>query len=277
MEDSLAGLYEGSGHKRMFAGESFIKHDAEGKQVSPAIGDFFAQELRGHVSGGAGEGGEAIHSGTAIGAGQMASEAEVEHFDLAGGGKHDVFRLDIAVNDAVFVSGDEGLGALHGNFEELLEGERLAEALAQGLTLDIFHDQKNVPALFKSIVEGGNVGVIEAGSADSFAEEAATCGGIVAQGRSHAFEGNSTPQLSIASAIHFAHSASAQPLTDTEATDRGAGQGRNSSDGLRESRLNLRHNCTSQQQPAWRSAGDAPFCGPTNMLARPGRNGAELY
>ena len=176
----------------------------------------------------------------------MASQAEVEDLHLTGRCEHDVFRLDIAMNDAVLMSGHEGLGALQGDIEELLQSERVAQTLAQSFARDVFHNQKDFLALLKDVIDGGNVRIVEAGGALGLAEEAAAANGVVAQGGSHALEGDNAAELAVAGAIHLAHSPAAQPLTDAEAADRQAGQGRNGGDGLRWSRFQLRHGNTSQ-------------------------------
>ena len=227
MEDALTGSDEGTGEEGISAGESFVENHAQGEEVGAAVGNFLAQELRGHVGGSTGEGGEAIHGRAAIGAGEVASQAEVEDLHLTGGGEHDVFRLDIAMNDAVRMSGYEGLGALQGDFEELLQSKRAAQTLAQGFALDVFHDQEDVLALLEDVVDSGDMRIVEAGGALGLVEEAAAGGRVVAQGRSHALEGDSAPELAVAGAIHLAHSPAAQTLADTEPADREAGERRN--------------------------------------------------
>ena len=72
-------------------------------------------------------------------------DVEFHGLTMAIGGKHDIFRLDVAVHDTVFVRRHQGLRALHRDPEKLLQARRLLEALAQVLSFDKLHDQKISP------------------------------------------------------------------------------------------------------------------------------------
>ena len=52
----------------------------------------------------------------------MLGDTEVQNFYLAVAGQHDVFRFDVAVDDALLMGGDQSFGALDGDVEEFVQG-----------------------------------------------------------------------------------------------------------------------------------------------------------
>src|SRR5882672_1806185 len=95
--------------KRLISAQHFIEDQADGEQVGAAVIGLLEQNLGGHVGGSAAASGHGPHalrglirSGGSPGA---AGDAEVEDLHPVAGGEHDVFRLDVAVNDAFFVGG----------------------------------------------------------------------------------------------------------------------------------------------------------------------------
>src|SRR6185436_6367293 len=58
-------------------------------------------------------------------------DAEIDNLDAAIARDHDVFRLEITVNDAALVRGRQSVGDLNGDVEELLDWQwSIAHALA---------------------------------------------------------------------------------------------------------------------------------------------------
>ena len=73
-------------------------------------------------------------------------------------GHEDVGRLDIAMNDSLFMRGVEGVGNVDGNLEQLFERERplLDEAL-QGFAIEEFHGNKQSTVGFGDLMNGKTV------------------------------------------------------------------------------------------------------------------------
>ena len=65
---------------------------------------------------------------------------EVQNFHLTLIGEHDVFRLDVAVNDAMLVGGHQRFGALDGDGEEFVQRQTMAQTLAQVLAFNKFQN-----------------------------------------------------------------------------------------------------------------------------------------
>jgi hypothetical protein len=107
-------------------------------------------------------------------AGRMAREAEVENLDAAIFGQHDVFRLEVAVNDAGGVRGGQAVGDLRGDFEQLAGRDGLAgEQRAERFALDEFADDVLLAGFNADVVNGNDVGVVERGNGAGFALKAA--------------------------------------------------------------------------------------------------------
>ena len=71
-------------------------------------------------------------------AGQL-GEAKIEQLNVTVASDHDVLRLDVAMNDAGFMSCDEGAGGLDGNVQNLIEKQRaVADKLAESVAVDKF-------------------------------------------------------------------------------------------------------------------------------------------
>ena len=82
------------------------------------------------------------------------------------------------MDDAALVGRDQGFGALSGDIEKLIQAHRLTQPLSQGLALNVFHDQEDLALIFKYVVNGGDLGIAEAGNARGFLLEPATVDGI---------------------------------------------------------------------------------------------------
>jgi hypothetical protein len=105
VEDFGGGNRDGRAAEGMLTGEHLVEDDAEREDVGASVGRLAAEHFGGHVDGRAGHDapfGESLggcRGPGGIGAGKAAGDSEVEQLDLAGSGEHDVFRLDIAVEN----------------------------------------------------------------------------------------------------------------------------------------------------------------------------------
>ncbi len=155
----------------------------------------------------------------------MLGYAEIQYLDLTGRGQHDVFRLDVAMYDAVFVGGDERFCALRGNLEELLQGHGPPHALSQSLALDVLHDQEEFAKIFDDIVDARDMLRLESTSPLSFTQQDVLPGlRIIAQLVGDALEGHGALELGIFSVVDLAHAAGAQLGADHKPAHASAGQ-----------------------------------------------------
>src|SRR5690349_6876529 len=135
----------------MRAGNGFVKNNAKRKDVRAAVRLLIEDDFRRHVGESAAAAGSSgrgvVERGSVVLKRKQPGHAEIEDLHVAGRGERDVVGLDVSVNDAFFVGSGEGQAAFSGDREELREGQRAREALAQSLSFYVFHDQKDVVAL----------------------------------------------------------------------------------------------------------------------------------
>ena len=120
-------------------------------------------------------------------------QTEVENFHGAVGRDLEVGWLQISMNDALFVSGLQGVGDLAGIVERLLQRQRALRSV----TLHQFHHQVVRP----HIVERADVGMVERRDGAGFAVEAF---GELSGGD---FDGHATAKTSVMGFPDFAHPA----------------------------------------------------------------------
>ena len=113
----------------------------------------------------------------------MFGHAEIQNFYIAGGREHDVFRLDIAVNDPLPMGRYQCFRALGSNGKEFLQRQRLPQALAKILPFDVFKNEEYLAMLLEHVVHGCHVSVTEARRPFSFFEEAVAIERVGAQRR----------------------------------------------------------------------------------------------
>ncbi len=151
--------------------------------------------------------------------GGLLGESEVEQLDLtgmgAGAGEHDVFRLDVAVEDAFVVRGGEGGGGFGGDAAELGLGDGAGEPGAEGFALDVLHDEVDFAGVGEDVVDGGDAGMVERGGALALVEEALAVG--FGGGALGALDGDETAEGGVARAEDLAHAAGAEAGFDVEA------------------------------------------------------------
>ena len=194
------------------AGSHFIEHGTEGPDVGADVGFFAFEQFGGHVLRGAHDGafgGEDLCEGGVGGAGlgDGLGEAEIEEFDAVAG-EDDVLRFDVAVGDAGAVGAVEGVGDLGGVFEGLVEGEgAFFDALGEGFAFHELHDHVAGAGLVADVVEGTDVGVVEAGDGAGFAFEAGAevfaLGDVVGED----FDGDGAVETGVFGFVDFAHAA----------------------------------------------------------------------
>jgi hypothetical protein len=203
------------------AAEHLVEDDAEGEDVGTAVGGLAVEDFRRHVLRGA-----CKHTGHSEGGGGLLrvvdgllGEAEVEKLHLTGmrpgGGKHDVFRLDVAVEDALVMRGGESGGCLDGDAAKLLGGHGARQAGAEGFALDVLHDKPGFAAFGEDIVDGGDAGMVESGGALAFVKKAAALG--FGGGALGVLERDEAAEGRVLRAVDLAHAAGTEAGFDVKA------------------------------------------------------------
>ena len=165
----------------MAPGRHFVEHDAQTEQVRARV-EFLAQRLfgrhvgyRSHRRTGTGQVCRflARPNGEVCIAGQkprdrsprlrQLREAEIQNLHLPSAGDEDICRLDVPVNDPLRVRRVQGVGKLDAQFQNLvrLEGLR-ADAVLQRFALQQLHGDEGPAFLLLHVVDGADVGVIQA-------------------------------------------------------------------------------------------------------------------
>ena len=102
-------------HRRL-AGDHLVHHRAERVEIGAGVGLLRARLLRRNVEQRSHDGAGRAVLERRLRLGEL-GQAEVEHLHVAVGPQHDVFRLDVAVDDAGVVRGGERAGDADGDVE----------------------------------------------------------------------------------------------------------------------------------------------------------------
>jgi hypothetical protein len=150
-------------------------------------------------------------------------QTKVEHFDRAVVAYFDVGRLQIAMDDALFVCRLEGVGDLRRNRQRLVEGERPAlDPLREVLAVDEFHDERRRRRLLLEAVNLGDMRMVERGERFRFALEPHQPIGVAGNRFGKDLESDFAIEDRIADAIHLAHAAGANQRDDLVDANAGA-------------------------------------------------------
>ena len=198
------------------AGEQFGEDGGEAEDVGAAVEFFASRLLGGHVAGGADH---AARLGGVWGGGfaglQDSGEPEIDDLDEAVGAEHDVFRLDVAMNDAGAVGGIKGGGALEADGEGFFGWEWSGgETLAESDAFDEFGGDEPGIAGLADVEDGEDIGVVEGGGGFGFGLEAGDGGRVVGEFGGEEFQRDEAVEAGIAGAVDFAHGAGAEFAED---------------------------------------------------------------
>src|SRR6476646_10206336 len=135
-------------------------------------------------------------------------EPEVENLDGTIPADFDVGRLQVAMDDALVVSGFQALSDLAGDGQRFVERDGAAsQTLGQVLAVDILEYQGyRVIRLFEA-VDSGDVRMVERGKNLRFAPEAGHSFGVLRNGCRQDLDSGVAVQPRVARAVHLAHSA----------------------------------------------------------------------
>jgi hypothetical protein len=211
VEDGGHGLSGGVALEGALAGDHFVQDAAETEDVGAMIDGFAANLLGGHVAdraedlSGIGlrgdEGGAVGAFAEWPGAAQL-GEAEIQNFQLAGAGDENIFRLQVAVDDALVVGGSQAVCQVDSEFDGFAgRHSGRGNAFAQGFAFEEFRDDVVNPVGGADVVDGNDVGMIEGGDGAGFLFEAAQAIGIVGEGGGQNFQGDVAQEAGVAGAV----------------------------------------------------------------------------
>ena len=147
------------------------------------------------------------------------SYAEVEHLNPALRRQHDVFRLDVTVENPLLMRGVQAFKSLSRQFEKFLGSEALMAQHdgPQRRAFDVFHDEEDLTLFLNDVVNAGYVRVIQCRRLLCLSKKSATVTLVLLQPRSHALDRYHTFKFRVLCLIDLPHAADAQELENDEA------------------------------------------------------------
>jgi hypothetical protein len=137
--------------------------------------------------------------------------AEVQQLGVPTRGNEYVGGLDIAMDDALRVSALERIADLDAEPQDGFGGESMGgDHLAEGLAVEQLHGQERHAVVLSGVVDGADVGVVQAGGGAGLVAEAIEGVLIEERGVRQELEGGLTVKASVLGAIYRAHAAAAQ-------------------------------------------------------------------
>jgi hypothetical protein len=213
-------LHRAAGEGRI-TDEHLVGHGAQGVHVTARADDALAHRLfRRHVRRGAERHAGLGHAAaTRLLDGQGDAEVGDEGRPFL---QQDVFRLDVAVDDALAMSVVEGGGDFTGETDRVLNGELLlaGQAVAEGLARHVGHDVVEEAVGLAGIDQPENVRVLEIGGDLDFGEEAFAADHGAQLGVEH-LDGDSSAVLQVLGEVDGCHAARAELPLDPVAVGEG--------------------------------------------------------
>ncbi len=199
-QSPLALAVEGQG-----AGGRLVEDDAERPDVRAGVDLVALGLLGGHVGDRAHGGSRDRHPGLSGELGQ----AEIQDLGRPVRSDHDVARLDVAVDDAVLVGLGQALGHLGGEAQRV--GRRKVAAgdpVLQGFALVAGHDDVEAAVgRFVDLVDGADVGMVEARGGPGLVDEPLAGRGLGHQPGRQELEGDAALQTEVLGLEDHAHPA----------------------------------------------------------------------
>src|SRR5215831_6365939 len=87
--------------------------------------------------------------------------AKITHLHFVRAGQHDVFRLDVQVDDPLFMSGSQCRRALCRDRQKLIQSEVVIETPSKSLSIDELHDDKHFTGFFDDVFDLRDIAVVE--------------------------------------------------------------------------------------------------------------------
>jgi hypothetical protein len=217
--------------KGQIAGSQLVKHHAERPDIAALVVLPAEQDLWCHVGERAGQL-AGLDVGTRacrfIGVGRIgpARQPEVEDLGPAVGRDDDVGRLEVAVNDAVPVRVDEGVGNLEAVTDDRLGGETaVRDQLRQRLAVDELHRDERSPVRRADLVDRADVRMVERRGGARLSQEAGLVGGVRIGTGVDELDGDQAVQTLVVGPVDHAHAAGAEAGLDPVVAERLANHG----------------------------------------------------
>ena len=133
-------------------------------------------------------------------------ESEVQHLHDTVASNHDVFRLDVAVNDAGLVSRLQRRGYLRGDVEHFTDCHpRVGHVFSQSFAVDELRDDEVTPVDLANFIDRDDVGMIERRGGLRLLLESTQLVRIVVEGSWEQLERHFTVEFRVQSQIDFTH------------------------------------------------------------------------
>ena len=207
--------------ERMATSGQLIQHHTEGEHVGLGADPFAAGLLRRHVAHSAEHvargGGECRHA--AFLALVQLCDAEVEQFHQAVVANHDVFGLDVAMDDSCGVGHGQRLGDLPRPLDHDAAVNRLTTECSQRPASDELHRNELASLGLADVVNGDDVRVIERRGDSGFLFEAADTVRLLREVARQQLDGRLSLQARVLHEVHHSHATGTKGLDDTVMTD----------------------------------------------------------
>src|SRR5207248_1878028 len=141
-------------------------------------------------------------------------QAEIEYFDVAIAPHHDVFRLDVAMDDARRVCRRERATSLNRSLENIRQFHSRIHALPQSLAVDELSRDETRTAGWANLINRQDMRMIQGRGCLRFLVEPLQSLWVRSQGLWQDFDRDSSIQFSVLRQIHFTHSALANLCAD---------------------------------------------------------------
>ena len=137
-------------------------------------------------------------------------ETEIEDLQAAIVRDENIFRFQVAMDDAFVVRGSQTLRDLRRVFHSAPRGQRaIVHFDAKRMSFEKFGDEVRRAVVFANVMNGENVGMIQRSNRASFLLEAPQAVGIFRKCFREDFDGDVAAEARVLRAKHFAHSARA--------------------------------------------------------------------
>ena len=144
-----------------------------------------------------------------LGGDDVLHEAEVENLRRAVRSDHDVFGLEIAMDDAGRMRRGETVSDTGRDRKKPAQRNRLSDGVAQRFATDQFHDQPRLAAGRREIMNGDDVAMIQGRRAPGLSLESRQALAVAQQFSRQDFDSHLSPEARVARAIDLPHSAGA--------------------------------------------------------------------
>src|SRR6266496_2544052 len=138
-------------------------------------------------------------------------KSEIENFGVSALGHKNIRRLDVTMDNALGMSGVEGLSNFNSHAQHGFELQRATgDHVLQRDPIQIFHDDVGFTVLLADIVDGANIGMVQGRSSLGFATKTGERLGVASDFFRKEFERNKTVEARVFGLVHHAHAAATQ-------------------------------------------------------------------